>query len=211
MCRESLPLSPLLWTVVLLASAVSCRGPAIDVTALDVFSGCERGAPHVKVLIHLQGKDAEACRPEVTPASVCVAPKGKVHFKVASECDKPATPRVTEPKLKRKLDGSMPGKQDSLPGCALDFDKVGHSQTSARDCTSPTPLPRATISTRSKGTVSRLSTRTSRSVITDSAARRSARRLVRRVAALAAAEEARARDRLLPEALRDLVPQAVRR
>ena len=122
MRRDALPVSSLLCPVVLLAFAVSCKGPAesppatppetpkarIDVTALDVFSGCEQGAPVVKVLIYLHQTDAGACSPEVTPASVCVRPEGKVHFKVKNNCEKPVAPRVTEPKLKRNLDGLIP-------------------------------------------------------------------------------------------------------
>lgn len=130
---------------VVLAGAASCQPPAetppaasqpaamaqtpIDVSALDIFSGCERGALQVKVLIHLRPTDAGACRPEVTPASVCVKPGGRVDFKVESDCQKPTEVALTVPTLKRKLDGSQPPadeKRPVLPGCDLKL-RVGVS------------------------------------------------------------------------------------
>lgn len=148
MRRERSPVAGQVWTLVLAAGVLSwsCTGsppataPAanqaaapVDLAATDIHSGCTSGAQQVKVLIELTSTPA-GCRPVVTPASVCVAPGGKVHFKVKSECDRPARARVAEPKQKKSADGSTPGSPASIPACALEFDPLEKGQASSRHC-----------------------------------------------------------------------------
>jgi hypothetical protein len=76
----------------------------------DTVSGCVSGAPLVKVLIDLK-PSADHCAPEVTPASVCVAPGGVVKFRVHNGCrdlGKPDLPalEITQPAFKRALFGT---------------------------------------------------------------------------------------------------------
>jgi hypothetical protein len=76
----------------------------------DTVSGCVSGAPLVKILIELK-PSADRCAPEVTPASVCVAPAGVVRFRVHNRCgdlgkpDRPAL-EITQPAFKRALFGT---------------------------------------------------------------------------------------------------------
>jgi hypothetical protein len=122
-----------------LAGAWACRRPLPPVSKGDVFSGCRSGALQVKILIHLQPTEAGACRAEVTPASVCVAPGGRVDFKVHNRCEalagRPAL-RITEPQLRRKLDGTRPDPSAPplprlLTDCTLEFGSIPRSDAAA--------------------------------------------------------------------------------
>lgn len=72
----------------------------------DTVSGCVRGAALAKVLIDLQRKE-KGCVPEVTPASVCVAPGGTVRFKIRYGCGLggQTSVEIGTPNFKRRLDG----------------------------------------------------------------------------------------------------------
>lgn len=114
---------------VVLVSATGCNGDkaapepkkaaettagtqAVDL-ASDIVSGCVSGAPLVKVLIDLKPKDGGRCVPEVTPASVCVAPGGVVRFKIQNGCPPPSggggrALEITRPVFKLPLTTRLP-------------------------------------------------------------------------------------------------------
>jgi hypothetical protein len=90
----------------------------------DTVSGCAHGAALVKILIDLK-PSADRCAPEVTPASVCVAPAGVVRFRVHNGCgelgkpDRPAV-EITQPEFKRALFGAEPWTGGGLfQSCSL--------------------------------------------------------------------------------------------
>lgn len=85
--------------------AVTAIQPPRAALASDTVSGCVRGAALVKVLIFLHPKE-DRCVPEVTPASVCVAPGGVVRFKIQNECRLPVEKgregiEITRPRFRR--------------------------------------------------------------------------------------------------------------
>jgi len=122
--HEKLAVKLLLSVVAVLVGATGCNGdkaavtpPAKEVATTvfaqtarldsDTVSGCVSGAPLVKILIDLQPREA-GCVPEVTPASVCVAPAGVVRFKVRNGCaalGEPGRPalEISQPTFKRAL------------------------------------------------------------------------------------------------------------
>ncbi len=94
----------------------------------DTVSGCASGAPLVKVLVDLK-PSADKCAPEVTPASVCVAPAGVVRFRVHNGCgdlgkpDRPAV-EITQPEFKRALFGTEPWTGGLFQSCSLVIPRV---------------------------------------------------------------------------------------
>jgi hypothetical protein len=116
--RRDVFVTVLLTSVVVFAGAKGCSGdrpasasihqPAVDL-ASDTVSGCLRGAALAKVLIALR-LEGDRCVPEVTPASVCVAPGGVVRFKIENGCPlrDPSRPPVEigPTEFKRRLDGT---------------------------------------------------------------------------------------------------------
>lgn len=100
---------------------------AVPLTAVpltgDAVSGCAAGAPAVKVVVTLtRGADGK-CRPDVSPALVCVAPGGIIRWKVDNDCDRqmgshesPAF-KVTRPKL-RDFSTARASKPSAAPSAA---------------------------------------------------------------------------------------------
>ena len=93
----------------------SVASPSLGLKS-NIFSGCVEGAPLVKILIQLRPtRTPKGCSPEVTPASVCVAPGGVVRFRIENECRERPPIEITQP-TRKKLPGMLEapaGKDDS--------------------------------------------------------------------------------------------------
>lgn len=143
----------LLTSVGLFGGATGCnKPPSVEP---DTVSGCLAGAKRVKVLIELESKDGR-CLPEVTPASVCVAPAGVVWFKIQNGrmeksriqngCEFPsdqAGPAVEigQPSFKRRLDGPKDGAMGSKElflNCPLRIDRLENGASRSFKCDVPT-------------------------------------------------------------------------
>jgi hypothetical protein len=106
--------------------AAHCPGPDL---ASDTVSGCVCGAALVKVLVDLREKDGH-CVPEVTPASVCVAPGGAVRFRIQNGCKSVdpgrAVVEISQPRFKPPLAAKplVPDKKPEIfQGCSLQFQR----------------------------------------------------------------------------------------
>lgn len=133
----------LLTSVVVFAGATACNKPPSEEP--DTVSGCRAGARRVKVLIDLQPTREGHCVPEVTPASVCVAPAGEVAFRIHNGCQSlnqspndPARPAIEigQPKFKRKLDGKKDGAPDLeiFQNCSLRVSQLDKDASHALRC-----------------------------------------------------------------------------
>lgn len=137
--RRDVLVTVLLTSAVVFAGATACNKPPSEEP--DTMSGCTAGAKRVKVLIDLQPNRESHCVPEVTPASVCVAPEGEVAFKIHNGCQALSDPtrpaiEIGQPKFKRKLDGKTDRAPDLevFQNCSLRVSQLDKDASHALKC-----------------------------------------------------------------------------